>query len=171
MINNAFKDLEKLRNDFFIELGKLSEKKLNKKYKNNWSINEHLYHVWLAETLTEKYIRKKSSYPEFIKEISFLVYFRTFALRFFLNLGVKVKAPQPTTVFPENMNLNDLNEKWNESRKSFENLIKDLIEKKLHRKAIFRHPLMGRINLKLTLYFFNFHFKHHQKKINFLKNI
>ena len=47
--------------------------------------------------------------------------------------------------------------------------MEELKEKKLDQKAVFRHPLMGRINLKLTLYFFNFHFKHHQKAINNLK--
>ena len=47
--------------------------------------------------------------------------------------------------------------------------IKKLKEKKIHDKAVFKHPLIGRIDIKLTLAFYKFHFKHHQKQINALK--
>jgi len=32
--------------------------------KNKWSILQILYHVWLAEISSEKYIRTKTKYPE-----------------------------------------------------------------------------------------------------------
>jgi hypothetical protein len=169
MKNISLEHLEKYRNNFFSELESLSDEQLNKNMDNNWSINQHLYHVWLAETSTEKYIRKKTKYPDFIKKISPLVYFNTLALRFFLKLGMKVKAPIATTTFPKKINLKDLEKNWAISRKSFKKLIEDLKNKNLDHKAVFRHPSMGRINLKLTLYFFNFHFKHHKKAINYLK--
>jgi hypothetical protein len=49
---------------------------------------------------------------------------------------------------------------------SFSKLIVDLDKKNLSNKAIFRHALMGRINMSLTLYFFKLHFNHHLKQIN-----
>ena len=79
MKNISLEHLEKYRNNFFSELESLSDEQLNKNMDNNWSINQHLYHVWLAETSTEKYIRKKTKYPDFIKKISPLVYFNTLA--------------------------------------------------------------------------------------------
>ena len=170
MMNISLEDLEKYRNTLFDELQSLSNKQLNKKTNNKWSINEHLYHVWLAETSTEKYIRTKTKYPDFIKEMNCLVYFRTIALRFFLKSGIKVKAPIITTTFPEKIDLKELDKNWRNSRKSFKKLMEDLKNKNLGQKAVFRHPLMGRVNLKLTLYFFNFHFRHHKKAINNLKN-
>ena len=169
MINNILEGLEKDRMSVFNELETLPSKLLNKKSNKHWSINEHLYHTWLAETSTEKYIRKKSNYPDFIKKMSPIVYLRAKALRIFLKLGVKVKAPKSTTTFPDKIDIKNLNKEWSNSRKSFQKLMVDLKEKNLDHKAIFRHPLMGRINLKLTLYFFNFHFKHHLKAINTLK--
>lgn len=171
MKNPDLKNLEKLRINFFEELNAVPKELLEKKDNTkNWSINEHLFHAWLAETSTEQYIRTKTKYPDSIKEMSPLVHLRTIGLRLFLKLGLKAKAPKPTSTFPENIDLNELNKKWAESRTSFQKLIEDLEENKLENKAIFRHPLMGRINLKLTLYFFNFHFKHHQNIINNLKN-
>jgi len=171
MRNLELDRLEKQRVEFFDELEKFPSELLNKKINNDWSINEHLFHAWLAETSTEQYIRTKTKYPDLLKKMSFTVYLRTSLLRFFLKLGVKVKAPMSTSTFPEKIDLKILNNKWSESRKSFQNLINTLEEKKLNNKAIFRHPLMGRLNMTLTLYFFNFHFKHHQKIINNLKNL
>tara|TARA_B100000768_G_C11283197_1_gene380000 strand:+ start:2557 stop:3066 length:510 start_codon:yes stop_codon:yes gene_type:complete len=165
----VLESLEKERLFFFKELEGIPYEKLNKKTNGNWSINEHLYHTWLAETSSEKYIRTKTKYPDFIKEMSPLVHLSSVCLRLLLSLGVKVKAPLTTTTFPKKIDLIKLNKKWKESRESFKNLMGELKEKKLDQKAVFRHPLMGRINLKLTLYFFNFHFKHHQKAINNLK--
>ena len=169
MKNLTIDDLEKYRIHVFEELEKLPSKLLNNKINKNWSINEHLYHLWLAETSTEKYIRTKTKYPDLIKTMSLFVHLRTIGLRFFLILGIKVKAPKITTTFPNLIDIKDLSKNWRDSRGSFEKLIKDLNERNLGHKAIFRHPLMGRINLKLTLYFFNFHFQHHLKAINTLK--
>ena len=166
---STLESLEKERVFFFKELEGVPYEILNKKSNGNWSINEHLYHTWLAETSSEKYIRTKTKYPDFIKEMSPVVHLSSLCLRLLLNLGIKVKAPLTTTTFPEKIDLIKLNKNWKESRVSFKNLMGELKEKKLDQKAIFRHPLMGRINLKLTLYFFNFHFKHHQKAINNLK--
>ena len=169
MKNLTIEGLEKYRIHVFEELEKLSSELLNKKINTNWSINEHLYHIWLAETSTEKYIRTKTKYPDSIKTMSVFVHLRTMGLRFFLILGIKVKAPKITTTFPSKIDIKDLSKKWRDSRDSFQKLIDDLNERNLGHKAIFRHPLMGRINLKLTLYFFNFHFQHHLKAINTLK--
>ena len=55
---------------------------------------------------------------------------------------------------------------WKNSRSSFSKLIEELNQKNLSEKAIFRHALMGRINLSLTLFFFELHFNHHLKQIN-----
>ena len=52
------------------------------------------------------------------------------------------------------------------AKKDFSKLILELNQKNLSEKAIFRHALMGRINLSLTLFFFELHFNHHLKQIN-----
>ena len=43
-------------------------------------------------------------------------------------------------------------------------------KKKIDHKAINRHPILGRINMKVTVDFFEFHYNHHLKAINLLKN-
>jgi len=62
--------------------------------------------------------------------------------------------------------LKELQNNWKNSRSSFSKLIEELDQKNLSEKAIFRHALMGRINLSQTLFFFELNFNHHLKQIN-----
>ena len=98
-----------------------------------------------------------------------MAHLKTFILKLFLNLGFKFKAPKIVNTFPEKIDLNKLDQSWKESRKSFENLIIELNNKNLSNLAITRHPLLGRINMRLTLNFFELHFEHHKKAILKLK--
>ncbi|MGY8946607.1 MAG: DinB family protein [Flavobacteriales bacterium] len=168
MNNSILKDLEKNRLALFDDLSSLTQAQLSYS-KKGWSIDEILYHIWLAEESSEKYIRTKTKFPETILKIKPSTYLRMFLVKLLLPLGLKVKAPKTTQLFPKEIDLKELNNKWTESRQSFDSLIIELKEKKLNNKAVFRHPLIGRINIKLTLAFFEFHFRHHQKQINNLK--
>tara|TARA_B100001079_G_scaffold171642_1_gene147243 strand:- start:5 stop:517 length:513 start_codon:yes stop_codon:yes gene_type:complete len=169
MRNQRLKRLEDLRLKLFEELEVLSNEKLNSCIDGKWSINQILYHLWLAEASSEQYIRTKTKYPDYLVSVSPLTYLKSKIVEFLLGLGIKFKAPQVVSQFPKKIDLQKLNEQWRKSRKSFDELILELKEKNLDNKAIFKHGLLGRINLKLTLDFFDFHFKHHQKAINLLK--
>ena len=162
-------NLEKERSKLFDDLKSLSGEKLNLQIKGEWSINQHLYHTWLVETTTESYIKTKTKYPDFLVQMSPIAHLKTFILKLFLNLGFKFKAPKIVNTFPEKIDLNELNQNWALSRKSFKKLIEELNNKNLSNLAITRHPLLGRINMHLTLVFFDFHFKHHRNAIIKLK--
>jgi len=162
-------NLEKERSKLFDDLKSLSGEKLNLQIKGEWSINQHLYHTWLVETTTESYIKTKTKYPDFLVQMSPIAHLKTFILKLFLNLGFKFKAPKIVNTFPEKIDLNELNQNWALSRKSFKKLIEELNNKNLSNLAITRHPILGRINMHLTLVFFDFHFKHHRNAIIKLK--
>lgn len=131
-----------------------------------WSIAQHLYHCWLVEELTEKYIRKKILNPKSISNVSIITYIRSFLLQLFFKLGYKAKAPKSTAIFPDTIDINQLNMDWENSRKSLDNLIIILHEMKLEKKGFFNHPAIGRLNLWLVLNFLEFHLIHHIKQID-----
>jgi len=133
---------------------------------DKWSILQVLYHVWLAEISSEKYIRTKIKYPETIIKTPVSSYIKAFLTKYFLLLGFTINAPKVTAEFPDKISLKKLQNNWKNSRFSFSKLIEELNQKNLSEKAIFRHALMGRINLSLTLFFFELHFNHHLKQIN-----
>ena len=171
MIEKRIKNLEKKRLVLFNGLETLTEKKLNYSVSpEKWSINQHLYHTWLSELLTEKYIRTKTNYPESLTTMSSSAHLKKFILKYSLNLGFKFKAPKIITDFPNEIDLNKLNKLWASSRMSLLTLAVDLKEKKLDNKAVNRHPLLGRINMSVTVDFFEFHYNHHLKAVKLLKN-
>ena len=165
-IKNHFEIINKRLEDLFKQLSKRPNEKLNVKvYKNKWSIAEHLYHVWLTEFITIQYIKKKTSYPESLVNVSFVSKLRMKLLELIFFSGIKMKAPKITyDSMPQNIEIKKLRETWLKSRKSFKKLVDTLDESTLD-KGILRHPIAGRINLNMTLKFINMHFQHHRKII------
>ena len=149
------------RLSFFKSISNLSLDDLNNK-SHGWSILQHLYHCYLVESLANQYIAKKILYPKTINKVSLITYFKSFLTPFVWKLGYKAKAPKITATFPKEIDVDKLNLNWIETRESFDDLTSKLYDLKLEKKGFFRHPVLGRINLKLTLSFYDFHFNHHK---------
>jgi len=164
VLNNK---LEKL----FQKLSKYSNEDLNKKVvEDKWSINENIYHLILAEKGTEKYIRTKTSYPDTLLGVNILSRIKSFILESFLKLGVSYKGPAIVTKnFPDYFDFKELKKDWIDSRKSFLEYTQTLNDEILS-KGIFRHAIIGRMDIYMTLHFFKFHFDHHKKIIHKLES-
>ena len=164
VLNNK---LEKL----FQKLSKYSNEDLNKKVvEDKWSINENIYHLILAEKGTEKYIRTKTSYPDTLLGVNILSRIKSFILESFLKLGVSYKGPAIVTKnFPDYFDFKELKKDWINSRKSFLEYTQTLNDEILS-KGIFRHAIIGRMDIYMTLHFFKFHFGHHKKIIHKLES-
>ena len=162
--------LDKELEMIFSLLGKYSNKEINfKPNLKKWSIGENLYHLWLTEISTENYIRKKTSFPENLTDVNLISKIKLQILYFIFFIGIKFKAPKILVdPIPKNVDLKDLKKKWLKSRKSFRLLINSL-DKKVLNKGILRHPLVGRINMEMTLDFTFYHFKNHKKIIHKLE--
>ena len=143
-----------------------NDEDLNKKMnKNKWSIAENLYHLWLTEFITIKYIKKKTSYPESLVNVSCFSKIKMKLLELIFFTGVKMKAPKITyDSMPQNIEIKKLRETWLKSRKSFQELVNSL-DKAILKKGILRHPIAGRIDINMTLQFIKMHFHHHRKII------
>ena len=123
-----------------------------------------------SNTVIEKYIRKKTSYPDTIVNVNPIARLKLSILYFIFFIGIKFKAPKILVdPIPNNIDLEELKKKWLQSRKSFKMLIESLDEKDLN-KGVLKHPLVGRINMNMTLDFLFYHFKNHKKIIHKLEN-
>ena len=154
----------------FERLSKYSNQEINfKPNSKKWSIGENMYHLWLTEITTEKYIRKKTSYPDTLVNVSKIAKLRLKLLKLIFFIGLKFKAPKIVVdPIPENVDLQELKNKWLKSRDSFEILINNLDEEIL-KKGVLKHPLAGRIDMNMTLNFLLSHFIHHKKIIHKLE--
>ena len=167
---DSFKIINKYLDDLLRKLSVYTDEDLNKKInKNKWSIAENLYHLWLTEFITIRYIKKKTSYPDSLVNVSFVSKFKMKLLELIFFTGLKMKAPKITyDSIPKNIEIKKLKETWIKSRKSFEELVNTLDESIL-KKGILRHPLAGRIDMNMTLNFLLSHFIHHKKIIHKLE--
>jgi hypothetical protein len=88
----------------------------------------------------------------------------------FLKLGVSYKGPAIVTEnFPDHFDFRELKKDWIDSRKSFLEYTQTLNDEILS-KGIFRHAIIGRLDIYMTLHFFKFHFDHHKKIIHKLES-
>ncbi len=165
-IENLNKELSLI----FKKLSKYSNQEINyKPSSKKWSIGENMYHLWLTEITTEKYIRKKTSYPDTLVNVRKIARLRLKLLKLIFFLGLKFKAPKIVVdPIPENIDIQELKNKWSKSRSSFEILINNL-DNDVLKKGILRHPIAGRINMDMTLNFLLSHFIHHKKIIHKLE--
>ena len=87
--------LDKELDVLFKSLSKYSNEQINLKTNlKKWSIGENLYHLWLTETSTEKYIRKKTSYPDTLVNVNPIARIKLSILYFIFFIGIKFKAPK-----------------------------------------------------------------------------
>ena len=107
---------------------------------DKWSILQVLYHVWLAEISSEKYIRTKIQYPETIIKTPVSSYIKAFLTKYFLLLGFTINAPKVTAEFPEKISLKELQNNWKNSRSSFCKLIGELNQKIFQKKQFLGMP-------------------------------
>ena len=163
-------DLKKLDNQLKSIFDKLADfpiENINKNTRNSWSIEEHLYHCYLVEKLSLSYIQKKTLCPQKLISPGLIPYIKFYLLKFILFFKVKLKAPKVVSSFPELINIDQLLIEWTAVRSSLNQIIQSLSEDTL-KKGIFKHPLLGRLSMRLTLKFFIFHLNHH---LNIVLNI
>lgn len=134
-----------------------------------WNILQILDHVMTSEKLTVLYIKRKTGSAENIVNSGFRSKFRIFALKLAFILPFKYKAPKMSDSTGKNPNYEDLKSEWQEVRDNLKELIQKMDESTL-KSEIFKHPIVGMLNMKQTLEFFEIHFNHHRKQINDLKD-
>ena len=128
-----------------------------------WSVLQHLYHCWLVERGVLAYIKLKTQDPDALEQVRLLTRFRFFFFFTILKLGLlKVKAPKVVQTFPENMNQQDLFERFAKTREEADLFFADFPEATA-RKGIFKHVFIGRLNKALSQKFINLHLAHHLK--------
>jgi|TARA_B110000881_G_C18574687_1_gene517802 hypothetical protein len=113
--------LESKRKTIFNYLNKYSDAELNNQYiLNKLTIIQNLYHLCLAEVSAEKYIKKKTSYLKYLKNVSFLTRCIHIFAKHLIRLDIlKFKAPEIISKFPDKIDINELNNNLIKSRKSF----------------------------------------------------
>ncbi len=128
-----------------------------------WSVLQNLHHLILAETNSLRYIRKKtSSGSEGIPKVGLGERWRGFLLWAYLKWPAKIKAPAgvSTEALPAQSTLAETRAAYEQLRREWATYI-DQVPSELLNRAVYKHPVAGRVGFREALIFFNAHFDRH----------
>lgn len=131
---------------------------------DTWSIAQVVNHLVLGEAGTMSYIHKKLSYGP-PPGLTWMHRLRGRLLKLILSLPLKFKAPAVVSQLPERPDVSSLIEQWRSARQQMEDFIRNM-PAEYEQKALFKHPVAGRMGIEEILDFWEEHLRHHVRQIN-----
>jgi hypothetical protein len=156
-MQNWMKDSEKYSDDLFHFQAEGKE----------WSLQQVLLHNSQIQDLVEGVLKKNLNKQDELRDTKLKTWYRYFMLKLALASSKKFKVPKVISSIENTYSLAEIRDNWNQSYKRLDELLKNF-PKNLESKLIFRHPVIGWININQTLGFMLAHMKHHQKQIESL---
>lgn len=164
-----FNRLQDLFGEYEKEMKNISYDQANKKPENGgWSMAEVVYHMSHTEKSIIQYIQKKLIKPEESKSAGLKSWYRSSLLSYALKSKRKFRAPkvlddpkgpyEPSALFSE----------WKIIRATLHQTISSVSAADVNRQ-LFKHPVVGKINLHQTLGFMGHHMVRHLKQMKNVK--
>lgn len=158
--------LEQLRIEALDRVADLGSAAVNRQpAAGGWSAAQVLFHVVEAERLSLAYLLKKTQKPELIPSSGVFSAVKSRALSLFLKLPLRVSAPARTADVPDSIEMAVLERDWDEVRSGWREFLEQF-PSELSGKAIYKHPVAGRLNLEQTLRFLVDHLERHLGQID-----
>ncbi|RED99436.1 DinB family protein [Marinoscillum furvescens] len=132
---------------------------------NQWSIAQVLHHLNFSERTSLAYCKKKILAGEDLPDRSFVRTMRIHAYYLILKSKYKIKAPAVVEAPGNEFDLAALHAEAQQNSADLEDFINSYPDRFL-KKAIYRHPLAGRITLPQMIRFLDTHVIHHRHQIN-----
>ncbi len=170
-VNEQFRKLEQKQLKLHWLISSLTEETYFKQPNpKSWSIAQAANHLYMSETLSLAYLKKKLAYPDTIPPFHIKSWGALAALKFAFYSRFKFKAPRAINMWKNQLLLPQamLEEKWKSNRLALFEIIR------LHQNAfgphlVYKHPFVGRLTMYQMLIFFNAHRNHHLKQIRQIK--
>ena len=157
--------LEQNRLDLFRFLEKQDPSVFNRKpAPDKWSVNQNILHLIEAETASLAYMKKKLSFGTDLPKAGFKSTLRHLALRLAFALPLKFKAPPNLAKMPDDLNFEELNQRWSTVRAEYYDFLKNMPDK-LITSELWRHQIAGKMSLVQMIDFFEDHQNRHREQI------
>jgi len=129
-----------------------------------WSIDQVLYHLYIAERGSLEYVKKKTSGTNTIPQAGVINELKWQGLKRALVSKKKWKAPAIVANIPPVEDHEELIRDFEDTRKECREYLENL---PMNRRTaeVFKHALAGRLNAYRMLDFFIHHFEHHRYQI------
>jgi len=129
-----------------------------------WSPAQVVHHLYTSELGTVNYLKKKIE-AEHVPNAGIRGFFASLLLKRALkNQNKKYKAPKVLGEMPEKPDFEKLQTDFLNLRKELRSVL-GRFDKRMAKKAYFKHPIAGRMNIYQTISFLEDHFDRHKKQI------
>jgi len=166
LVEKKFTEIELQRKEIFDWVKNLSVDKINESpAPGKWSLAQIYTHLYVAEKLSVSYMKKKSLGLKSLASTTVLDDLKFLVLKFSQRVPLKYKAP--TVVLqhtPNPVPIADLEKEWDLLRQELKNLVATFDDSDICRK-VYKHAIMGRLNVLQAMSFFKEHIIHHTPQI------
>lgn len=164
-LRRQFEKMEDLRKRLFAELSAIDPQKLQAvPASGKWSPSQEIGHLIMAEMLAVRTIQPRLQ-PGIKNGKSDLVnYGRSILLQIAMWSPFKIKAPQMVAKIPEGQTLEKLAGDYERVRTKFKELLEAFPPERLN-ETVFKHPVVGLLDIYEALDFCIDHFERHAKSI------
>lgn len=132
---------------------------------DKWSVLQILTHLIISERLSLTYMQKKSLGIQSAGDTTIIESVKSWGLLVSQQLPLKFKAPQHLKeATPEQWPVPEIEENWKVLRQQMQTFLTTLEPTHLRRK-IYKHPVVGRLNVMHALRFIRAHMQHHRPQI------
>lgn len=167
ILEKKLAQLESETKTLFDSIDQLSEKQLHDQ-SYGWSIIQVLAHLNVAEMGTIIYMTKKMQAGDKMPNYGFGNKLRMGLSKRLLKSSLRWKAPKAVANPKGDYSIEEMKSRWEASREKTITFVKEYPEKYLN-KAVFKHPMAGRINLVGALDSMTYHQRHHLHQIQRIK--
>ena len=158
-----FQLLEKNRVEIVNHLSQLPDELIHQSRPNEWSMMQAVKHVQLAEAGSISYMHKKILAGDEMKKATLMPSLLLTVMDGAFRSGLKFKAPAAIQNPPVTA-LSELKTDWQTTRESLKQFIESYPEK-WAKKAVYKHPFVGMLNLQEALRFFYIHQSQHIRQV------
>lgn len=133
---------------------------------NKWSVHQILAHLVGAEKLSVQYLTKKIQGIDEAEDSGWVESLKMIVLKASQRLPLKFTAPKPVVASTASYeSLEALTADWDNVRAELKKLLEQVKNDQVKRK-IFKHVLVGKLNIQQALQFLSEHIAHHLPQVN-----
>jgi hypothetical protein len=164
-LTRKFEVLEAIREQVASRMAGVPDEKLQSPpAPGKWSPVQVVMHLAAAEGSSLTYIRKKTSDPGSVPPANFMCAVRTLLLRAAMSSPFRFKVPDVISGTPEIVPAGSALDRWMTVREELRSMIETMPED-LMKRAVFKHPVAGRMTMSQALEFMISHARRHAKQI------
>ncbi len=134
-----------------------------------WSIIQVFSHLNDAEFGSILYMRKKIQAGSSMPNFSFLGKLKMTFIKGLLQTNLKWKAPSFISEPNGSYTFDEMKQKWEETREVTKKYVSEY-PNELMNKAVYKHPLAGRLDLLNAIDSFIYHQRHHMHQLKRIKD-